>query len=469
MRLFDVVPGNFFSVLSSGNREIYYDALMILHDMFKYDLNIRLEDYVVSLSTILEDRVFEVEDDYETQEGGLTTTGKARIILDRLIKTGWIDKEFIDNSFVEIITPRNYAIPVLKLLSEIGDNTIQEYNSLVFATFSGLKQAMSGNESHLYEALLSAKSNTEQLQYSLRTLYHGIRGFLRGIIEQHEVNLLLHDHFSEYKKMSDLIYHPIKTMDSVHRYMAPIQDLLADIMADENLLQSMSDRAMVIKKYDDESLANEEIIKAIDYVLDTYQTVGGLVSEIDRKHSAYTKSSIEKIQYLMTADQTIKGKLAEILKTYASMASDNRDLLAEVMESNVRAFRQEFFDARSLYHKNVRSRRIDRQPLAANKNDDLLGTAEAFILKQISNGYPASRVIDFVNGLFSDGESEIESKDIPIACDPDFILLILAVIRQNERGMPHSAHLNSHEQVERDGYIIPDITIRKKGAKRSVE
>jgi len=187
MKLFDVVPANFFSILSSVNREIYYDALMILHDMFKFDLNIRLEDYIASLINILEDRAFELDEDDEAQEGGLTPSGKARFILNRLIMTGWVDREFLDNSFIEIITPRNYAIPVLRLLSELGENTVLEYNSLVFSTYSGLKQAINENNQHLYEALLSAKANTEQLQYALRTLYHGIRGFLRGIAPRNEV------------------------------------------------------------------------------------------------------------------------------------------------------------------------------------------------------------------------------------------------------------------------------------------
>jgi hypothetical protein len=463
-----VVPGNFFSILSSGNREVYYDALMILHDMFKFELNIRVDDYIASLITILEDRVFELEDDDDAQEGGLTLSGKARLVLNRFIKTGWVEKEFIDNSFIEIITPRNYAIPVLKLLSELGDNALQEYNSLVFAAFSGLKQAMSENKSHLYEAVLSAKANTEQLQYSLRALYHGIRGFLRGMVEQHDVNLLLQDHFNEYKKMSDRIYHPIKTMDSIHRYMAPIQNLLADILASEELLQSMRERAVGIKKYDDEAQADEEITKAIDYILDSYHTLGGLVSEIDRKHSVYTKSSIEKIQYMMTADQTIKGKLAEILKTYAETPEDKRNLLAGVMESNIRASRQEFFDSRSLYHKNVKSRRIDREPLAVVQGVELSELAEKYLLRQINNGYPATRVRAFVNSFFAEGNDEIESENIPIACDSDFILLILAVIRQNEREMPFSIDIKDG-RVERNGYFIPNMVIRKQEGKSRVE
>ncbi len=391
MKLFDIVPGNFFSVLSSGNREIYFDALMILHEMFKFELNIRVDDYITSLISILEDRAFEPEEDDKEQEDGLTLSGRARLILNRFVKTGWVVKEFIDGSFIEIITPRSYAIPIMKILSDLGDNSLQEYNSLVFATFSGLKQAKTENESHMYEAVLSAKANTEQLQYALRTLYHGIRGFLRGIVEQQDVNLLLQDNFGGYKKMSDRIYHPIKTMDSVHRYMGPIQSLLTDILSNEPLMKTMCDRAISIKKYEDEMEADEEIVKAIDYILDAYQTVGDLVSEIDRKHSTYTKSSIEKIQYLMTADQTIKGKLAELLKTYASMTDDKRDQLADIMEKTICVNRQGFFDSQSLYHKNVKSRRIDRTPLDVDLDDSLTDLAEeGYLLEQIKNRYSAA-------------------------------------------------------------------------------
>ena len=462
MKLFEVVPGNFFSILSSGNREIYFDALMILHEMFKDELNIRVDDYISSLIAILEDRVFVLEEEDDAQEGGTSLSSKARIILNRLIKTGWVDKEFMDSSFIEIVTPRSYAIPLLKLLSEIGANNIQEYNSLVFATYSGLKQALSEDQNHLYEAILSARSNTEQLQYALRTLYHSIRGLLRGIAPQQEVNMLLQDHFNDFGEISDRVYHPIKTMDSVHRYMVPIHSLLADIMNNEAHMQSVRERAMVIQKSQDAEQSSQEVLQAMDYVLDFYKAVGGLVSEIDRKHSNYTKSSIEKIQYLMTADQTIKGKLAEILKIYAGKPEDERDGLAEIMETHTMVGRQEFFDARSLYHKNSRSRRVDREPLTIEQDTALWETAGEDLLKQLNIGYPVTRIRAFVEALFADGKKEIFAKDIPINSDTDFILLILAVIRQKERGMPYTVEMKSG-RVERNGYVIPDLVIRRKG------
>ena len=459
MKLFEIIPGNFFSILASGNREIYFDAIMALHNLFRFELNIRVDDFLSALIAILEDQAFDMDAEDDAPESGLTLSGKARLILDRLVKTGWIDKEFLDSSFIEIITPRNYAIPVMRLLSELGDNSLHEYNSLVFATYSGLKQAKAEHEPQLYEALLSAKSNTEHLQYSLRTLYHAIRGFMRAIAPEQDINALLQDHFQEYKQMSDRIYHPIKTMDSVHRYMLPIQGLLAEIRADENLLQTMRERAMAVRKYT-ETQADEEIIRDIDFIMDFYQAVGGLVSEIDRKHSSFTRSSIEKIKYLMTADHTIKGKLAEVLTLFAGGTEAERDELLRLMNDYTHTGRQEFFDAKSLYHKSVRSRRVVREALQVAQKEETAALAKEFLLSKFTEGYTSAKIKKYIDSLIPAGENEIRSDKISIKNESEFIMLILVMLRQGERGLPYKVNLLPG-QATSNGYSIPNMTIMK--------
>lgn len=463
MAVFDIIPAKFFSVLVSGNREIYVDAILLLHQMFKFELNIRVDDYIASLISLQEDREFNPEEDDELPEGNLTLSGKARLIMNRLIKTGWIEKEFLDGSFVEIITPQPYAIPVMKLLSELENNEIQEYNSLVFSTYSGLKQAKVEQETHMYEAILSAKANTEQLEYQLRSLYHSIRGYLRNIEKHNNVNELLKNHFESYKKMSDRIYHPIKTMDSIHRYMTPIQSILTDILSDDNLMKLMCERAMTIKKYNTESEAEKEIITSVDYVLDAYQSLDGIVNQIDKKHSTYTKNSIEKMHYIMTADQTIKGKLAQILKAYANAEDEKKESIGKLIENNITVNRQEFIDGKSLYHKSIRYRRIDMEPLIINKTDNFAAQAMDGMVEYLKNGYPISRVKSFVDKLFKNGENSVDSKDISINNESDFILLILAVVRANDRGMNYKVEMRNG-QIECNDYRIPNMLfIKKKG------
>lgn len=460
MHLFDLIPNHFFSILSSKNKELYVDALMLLHKLFQYELNIETDAFIAALIGILESRNYELEEDDEVADGGLTLSAKARLILNRFVETGWVDRENMDGSFTEVITPRNYAIPVIKLLHDLSDTRLREYNSLVFSTYSGLKEARLNQPHQMYEAILSAKANTEKLMYELKTLYHGIRSYLRKIQGQNDVNTLLHDHFDEYKDLADRIYHPIKTMDSVYRYRAPIQEILTDVIGDFDLMDNMRKRARSVRRYESEEEADREIVDAIDYVLDVYQSIGGVVNEIDKKHSVYTKLSVDTIRYHMTADQTIGGKLAALLKDYAAASDSKREKIMALMERGVRVNRQEFLDGRSLWHRNIKSRRVSAEPLAINDRDGLLGAESDKLLTFANKDYSLRQISAYVDKLLGD-KPTVSFGEIDICDDHDFIMLLLATIRAGERLASFKAQVGAGSRSI-NGYTVPDITLTKK-------
>lgn len=480
MNIFSLIPGNFFSILASANKDVYFDALMLLNEQLKRILNIPVSDYISSLTALIEDRAFVVEKEDESPdmpeavEGrvGLASHTKARLILARIVKTGWVDKETMDGSFIEIITPRDYAIRMMQLLDELRDERIHEYNSLVFSTYSALRQAEHGQTRECYEAVLAARRNTETLVYELKSLYHNIRTYIRRIQEHHDINDLIQNHFEKYKPMADRVYHPIKTMDSFYRYVMPVRELLAKIREDEALLERMRGRAMTVRKYDEEEEAESEILGAIDYVQETYAAMGNIITEIDRKHSAYIKSSVEKMTYMMTADRSIKGKLLEIFKAYAAAGvrgdAEEREAVLTKMGEHIGVFRQEFIDSKSTFKKNVLGRRLNGEPLEIADDIPLSFEAMESLAAQMKNVYSPERVRRFVESFFdSDGEGAerrvIESKDIPVNNDTDFILLILAVARFRERGMTYTVELQQG-RVNVNGYIIPNMRFRKKEA-----
>lgn len=459
MALFDIIPRNFFSVLSSPNKEVYIDALMLLHRMFQYEINVELDDYISSLISIIEDREFFIED--EEEQGSLTMNQKARLILQKLVNTGWLDREFKDGSFVEILTLRDYSIKVLKLLDEISNAKMQEYNSLVFSSYSSLKQAKEAEPQRMYDALLAAKESTSRLIDELKSLYHNIRTYHRQISELNGLNELLRDHFEEYKSLMDRIYHPIKTMDSVYRYSRPIQEILIDVLGDDALLESMCKRAEMVKLYENDERALEAIRADVDFIIVAYQSIGGLVDEIDRKHSTYTRNSIQKMRYLLTADRSIKGKLVNILQSYANFEEEKQEKLSEILNKNIIVNRQESLDLKSFYHKNVRSRRVDAEPLQVQGKDESLSnqSLEGMLLN-IKNSFPAAQVRAFMATLLQNS-NKLQTKDIMLENDIDFILLLLATIRASDRNMPYSTELGDG-LVEKNGYRIPDITFIRK-------
>jgi hypothetical protein len=481
VNIFSLIPGNFFSILASGNREIYFDALMLLNDYLKQSLNIAVSDYIASLIALIEDRNFIVEKEDESPDmpdavegqGGLNAHTKARLILARMVRTGWVDREVMDGSFTEIITPRDYAIRMMQLLDEMRDERIHEYNSLVFSTYSALKQAGQEQPRESYEAVLAARRNTEALVYELKSLYHNIRTYIRRIQEQNDINELLENHFEKYKPMTDRIYHPIKTMDSFYRYMAPVRDLLLRIRENEDLLAGMRERAMTVRKYAEDEEAEAEILSAIDYVQDTYSVVGSIINEIDRKHSAYTKNSIEKMTYMMTADQSIKGKLLEIFKACsaagASLDRPRREAakakLYAKLHGHVKMYRQDFIDGGSFYHRNILSRRINGEALEIVPGKELSLEAMESLALQMRNMYSPERIRGFVESFFAPGSDVAESEALPIKDDTDFILLVLAVARSRERNMDYTVELREgllRERVNVNGYVIPRMRFSKK-------
>ena len=465
MKVFEIIPADFFSVLVSPNREIYADALMKLYEMFQTEINIRLKSFLAELEILLEDREYILEEGDEAADAEPSSLrGKARLIVRRFVKTGWIDREFLDGSFTEIIIPNSYAITVMRMLSELTAESVAEYDSLVFSTYSALNQAYTDSRDRMYEALLVAKSNTEKLDFKLRTFYYGIRGYQKFIRENTDVNLLLKNHFEAYKEALGRVYHPIKTMDSFSRYAGPIRGILTDVYYDDALLEEMTAKAMAAKEYQNKSEAREEIQTTIEKITDSYGAVSLLLDEIDIKHSSMTKQSIDKIRYVMSADQTIKGKLVDLLKAYSSADEEQAPQLLSMLEDGITVNRQEYMDAGSLYHKNIRSRRSDEPPQPVEEELDIEKELLSAVVGKLRSGYSDARVKAYMDGLFVNGKTEVTSEEISVEDDTAYILTLLSVINayKGNRGY-HIQLLDGY--VQKNVYRIPQFVL-KKGGKR---
>lgn len=93
MKLFEKIPASFFSILASPNRELYWTALVTLHHLLEYDLNIPVEDYCIALGDTLSDMELTAEDALDEEEQRLIRqpNGKVRWIIHRLKRAGWLD------------------------------------------------------------------------------------------------------------------------------------------------------------------------------------------------------------------------------------------------------------------------------------------------------------------------------------------------------------------------------------------
>lgn len=461
MNVFNIIPSNFFSVLVSQNREIYVEVLMNLYELFEEEINIRLKAFLAEIELILENREYVIEDSDEAEETDSSSLrGKARIIERRLEKTGWIDREFLDGSFTEIITPKPYAITVMRMLKDLTAERAAEYNSLVFSTYSALNQAYTDNRDRMYEALIIARNNTEKLDYELRSFYHNIRSYLNVIRENTDVDLLLKNHFEEYKKLADRVYHPVKTMDSIFRYSGPIRNILTDVHYDEELLGKITEKAMVSAVYESFDDAKDDVLSMIDKIIDSYRMISTLMEQIDIKHCSLTRQSIDKIRYVISADQSIKGKLIDILRTYAECGDEDKDAVEKMLIDNVDINRQEYIDSGSFYHKSIRSRRSDKAAMQLKEAADFEDEIMEAVVDKIKKSYSDARVRAFMDSLFEKGNTTIKSEEIPIENDTDYILTLLSVVRAYKGKRGYDIELIEGSTVS-NGYRIPRFVLSR--------
>ena len=146
MKLFDYIPQNFFSILSSKNKDIYAIALIVLHKSLQTEeMSIKKEDYIRVLKEKANDIInnldvdSEEEVDDDTKESLVNISSKVAFIVRRLEETGWIETELRTDTFDEYIILPTYSIQMLNVLYNFVSDQETAYNSLVHSTYIDLK------------------------------------------------------------------------------------------------------------------------------------------------------------------------------------------------------------------------------------------------------------------------------------------------------------------------------------------
>jgi hypothetical protein len=497
VKLFDVVPQNLFSILACKNKSLYIEALFVLRKAFRQEMTISKSDLVSMLIANLDEAMLTIDMEAEKAEfgledddaaGGQSLSATAHYILRRLRDTGWIEAEYQLDSFEESITLPDYTIRLINTLYSFTDDAVREYNSFVYSTYSALRTADTDRDDFMYNALLTAYENTVKLVDELKTLHNNIRRYHQALNNYATANEVLKGHFDEYKALiMDNIYHPLKTLDSVPRFKIPILKIIEGWLSDTELKNRIAEQAVRRGKYRSLDDAMDDIVQKMIEISDLYEGMDGMLDEIDRKNAAYTRASIEKMHYMLNTDRSIKGKLVEIITAAApglSAASDRKPsdtmpqdnkrftepgFLLDMLAGGVELYKQGYVDEKSLYRRPGRSNgHKDEKPLGIEPRDADMGEAEMKeFIERTKKLYNQQKIMAFVEYLMT-GRDIVNSSEIRLENDEEFILLILAALNGNESSKYYKAEF-TEGYVECGGYRIPGMRFIRKGTVRDVD
>ncbi|MDR1625390.1 MAG: DUF5716 family protein [Spirochaetia bacterium] len=480
--VFATLPENFFSPLASPNRE-HYAALLVLYFRLFQENSRGLEREQVMRSftdylgrnrdALLADEPGELEEDFSEEadprqgeldfdsgrsqaEGppasGLPDRTVASRFLRKLIASGWLDEETLpDYSRVINITPQGR--PFFEALARVEEGLKTEYESHVVAIYSLLCGDAAAENGHY--AVLNAHNATTALIDSLKVLSQSIKGhYDRFTADAASVGIsgLLHLHYDIYANdILDGAYKRLKTSDNLSRYRPKIIKKVGDLLADEAWL---ADSARKLSRLGSGTMSDgrRRLETMLEEIRDTLRAVDPLLEDIDRRNMLYARASIERVKTLLEPDSTIAGKLTSLVRELYAYRGHDR------LCHRVHALR--LFAPESLYR---RYRRDAVEPKRAffAEDKEAARRAEEDLLLRLERQLGPAKISGWLDG--QGGRQRLLAAADLVRDENSFVRFVYSVLYADSRPR-FTYHLeeNPESPVESAGYLVPDITLRRK-------
>ena len=340
---------------------------------------------------------------------------------------------------------------MIDALYAMMNETHLEYNGFVFFTYAVLRQSETDSDFR-YTALEESYRHTSEFIESLKTLYNNIRRYMQRVSTL-DVNALLADHFDSYahdilKKVLD----PIKRTDSVYRFKQSILSILESWNDNDEIILSLAAEESKRHPESGESKASEEVLRKINFILDTYSSIQNTIAMIENRHAEYTRAAIDRMRYMVSYDRGSRGLLTKILMH----SSDNN--MAKLMSDSVSVLSSRFLISESIYDR-IRRTETDEGIIERIERVELADGEAEMLMNEFESAYSNDRTEDFIMSKL-DGRDEVHTEELCIGDENTSLLFILALMRLSELHSPFMMEMGD-EEVICGGYILPQAIFRR--------
>ncbi|MCD4826908.1 MAG: DUF5716 family protein [Acholeplasmataceae bacterium] len=435
--LFDRMHDNFFSVLSSPNKNTYVDCIFVIYnaidtieDAFQGD-----REYIVSkLVDYFDDQQTDDFVDMEEDEQSNTSRQKALHVINVLKKNGWLGEEELGN-YKTSLNLFDYSIQIIDILSRIKNNQQNEYTGEIYTVYSLLSSFTIEEGIGVLE---QAYLKTNDIIRKLKALKANIYRYYYDITKKHskeDLPQLLEKLLVEYKQnFFDSAYYNLKTTDSLSRYKRGILESISNIQNDADLMDELAKVVIKVKRIDDYNQAFLYVEDKMRFITDSFSALEYLILAIDRKNEQYISAAASKILFFTNQSDDIEGifnRLFRILLTTKDL--DYNQLFHITQISNL--------DTDSLY--NQRRQRVQTEPEEIDFDDSFISDEyrKEKIKALLKNNIYGKKEIDlYVKSILNENK-EIQAKDLLLETQEDYVKLILIFLYSKSVGMHYNVEL----------------------------
>ncbi|MDV3196815.1 MAG: DUF5716 family protein, partial [Pigeon pea little leaf phytoplasma] len=294
--LFDILPLNFFNLLSSSNKEIYLDCLLLLADLAndEFDGYINKNLAISVLEKYFSDKNNFFSDDEIDSQILTDAKQKASKIIYLFKKYGWIGEERIGYNN-DCLSFFDYSLEMIHFFKKTVNQVKPESIGNIYSIYSLLKSLLiEKNYANFYEALIK----TQNILWKLKILKSNIYRFYYNLLNSKNyinTQILLSQLLINYKKnFFDSSYYWLKTSDNFFKYRRYINLFLNQLEDYHIYLKYLSEQLCVINQKNSEE--NVELIKEqIKQMKVNLKIADRLIEIIDIKNEQYLQIICQRI------------------------------------------------------------------------------------------------------------------------------------------------------------------------------
>jgi hypothetical protein len=474
---FDVIPANLFNLFSTQGYttlQRHYMAILLrlyaLTEFNRFGLTrevviAEIVDYLKAAgaqaevaTAIAADEGPVGEPDPNPITGQKLEHEYAAYLLRRLADTGWVEREQHADYSETVLLP-DYAFTLLEALRAIQEQKPREFTGQLYTAHQLLTRSRDKDFSPAL-ALTQAYENVRQVVRGLTELNQNIRRYIERATKGRDAAELLRLQFDDYSQTLGPAYHALKTSDHVSRYR---RDIVGKLQAwqrsAEWLDRAVEELAAHVRLTP--AQAEQEIGRAMQFIIHQLEGLDPLLDEIDRRHAQYLRTSLRQIRYqLVSADGSFKDRLVSLGRSLAEMQNEGEVWLAD----DAPGWQLRPVDAPDLHSFYTPPRR--RAPFApavivspALLPGELAALRSA-TLQDVTQALTPDKINRYVLGFFN-GHRALHVTDLPAEVTGDLHRLTTIIAYADHPEVKYGIELADGEPVEIGPYRVVPFRLAK--------
>lgn len=458
--MFQIISDNFFVPLASPNKIIYWECLVKLFTVMNHQLSFGVErDILVQeLQYYFEQTQAAAID--EEGFAGKSSRDKANWMLRRLEYYGWIEVE-TDKSYVQRASFKDYAVKIIKTLLEIEEGKQIEYQGYIYTIYSLVRS----NTDSPGIVLLSILENTDMLITGLKNLNSGIKRYIDELTKYKTPAQIMDVLFNDYiENIVDKAYHRLLTSDNVSKFRPEIVERLESKSRSRSYIEKASAEIAGIREIGVEQ-AEELVYQYIHEIIDAFQNMDEILSQINQKNTQYQKAAINRAKFFLIGGEDIRGQLKEILSEVNEKINEENMELGGIyrisfLDELIRIYSCSVLDERSLFVPIEGKKEFKPVELMNDQPDTELRQAKLKkMMEKMERVLNPQKINAYVLECMK-GRGEILASQLPLETTEDFVHMIYVRLYGQRKNMKYA--IEAGKDIAVNGYRFRDFMIRKK-------